>query len=36
MFGSATTGTRMSVGLTTGLTAGTVYWQADLLQRLLF
>jgi putative ABC transport system permease protein len=25
----------MSVGLTIGLTVGTVYWQADLLQRLL-
>jgi putative ABC transport system permease protein len=25
----------MSLGLTTGLTAGTVYWQTDLLQRLL-
>jgi hypothetical protein len=25
----------MSVGLTMGLTVGTVYWQADLLQRWL-
>jgi hypothetical protein len=25
----------MSLGLTIGLTLGTVYWQADLLQRLL-
>ena len=26
----------MSLGLTTGLMVGTVYWQADMLQRLLF